>query len=61
MNLTRRQLSAVAMGQKKAMIIVGHQNSEDPGMRLCADWLKTFVTEVPVERIPTSEPFRRAV
>ncbi len=52
---------AVAMGQKKAMIIVGHQNSEDPGMRLCADWLKTFVTEVPVEWIPTSEPFRRAV
>jgi putative NIF3 family GTP cyclohydrolase 1 type 2 len=50
---------AVAMGQKKGMIIVGHQNSEDPGMRLCADWLKTFVTEVPVEWIPTSEPFWR--
>lgn len=50
---------AVAMGQKKAMIIIGHQNSEDPGMRLCAEWLKTFVTEVPVEWIPTSDPFWR--
>ncbi|MES1258157.1 MAG: Nif3-like dinuclear metal center hexameric protein [Acidobacteriota bacterium] len=50
---------AVAMGQNKAMIMIGHQNSEDPGMRLCADWLKTFVTEVPVEWIPTSDPFWR--
>ncbi len=49
----------VAAGQKKAMIIIGHQNSEDPGMRLCADWLKTFVTEVPIEWIPTSDPFWR--
>ena len=52
---------AVAMGQKKGMIIIGHQNSEDPGMRLCADWLKTFVAEVPVEWIPTSDPFWRPV
>jgi putative NIF3 family GTP cyclohydrolase 1 type 2 len=49
----------VAAGHRKAMIIIGHQNSEDPGMRLCADWLKTFVTEVPVEWIPTSDPFWR--
>jgi len=50
---------AVAMGQKKGMIIIGHQNSEDPGMRLCAEWLKTFVTEVPIEFLPTSDPFWR--
>ncbi len=48
---------AVAAGQKKAMIIIGHQVSEDPGMRLCADWLKTLVPEVPVEWIPTPDPF----
>ena len=23
----------------------------------CANWLKTFITEVPVEFIPTAEPF----
>jgi putative NIF3 family GTP cyclohydrolase 1 type 2 len=50
---------AVAAGQKKAMIIIGHQNSEDPGMRLCADWLKGFITEVPVGWIPTADPFHR--
>ena len=50
---------AIAAGQKKAMIILGHQNSEDPSMRLCADWLKGFITEVPVEWIPTADPFRR--
>jgi putative NIF3 family GTP cyclohydrolase 1 type 2 len=50
---------AIAAGQKKAMIIVGHQNSEDPGMRLCADWLKGFIPEVPVEWIPTADPFWR--
>lgn len=52
---------AITMGQKKGMIIIGHQNSEDPGMRLCADWLKTFVSEVPVEWIPTSDAFWRPV
>lgn len=52
---------AVAMGQKKGMIIIGHQNSEDPGMQLCAEWLKTFVSEVPIEFLPTSDPFWRPV
>ena len=50
---------AVAAGQKKGMIIIGHQVSEDPGMRLCAEWLKTLVPEVPVEWIPTPDPFSR--
>jgi putative NIF3 family GTP cyclohydrolase 1 type 2 len=50
---------AIAAGRKKAMIITGHQNSEDPGMRLCADWLKGFITEVPVGWIPTADPFHR--
>jgi len=50
---------AVAMGQKKGMIIIGHQVSEDPGMRLCAEWLRTFIPEVPIEWIPTPDPFTR--
>ena len=41
------------------MILVGHWVSEDQGMRLCADWLKTFVTEVPVAWIPAGDPFWR--
>jgi hypothetical protein len=39
-------------GERKGMILVGHQ-----GMRLCADWLKTFIPEVPVDWIPAGDPF----
>jgi hypothetical protein len=31
--------------------------SEDPGMKLCAEWLKTFIQDVPIEWIPAGEPF----
>jgi len=48
---------AVAEGQHKALILLGHIPSEQPGMEYCAEWLKTFVNEVPIEFIPTREPF----
>ena len=48
---------AITAGQQKAMIMIGHEPSEDPGMRLCAEWLKTFISEVPVEWIPAADPF----
>jgi putative NIF3 family GTP cyclohydrolase 1 type 2 len=47
----------VASGQKKGMIILGHQVSEEPGSGEVASWLKTFIREVPVEWIPAGEPF----
>jgi hypothetical protein len=40
---------AIAAGMKKALIVLGHVISEENGMSECARWLKTFVTEVPVE------------
>ncbi len=49
---------ASAQGKRKALIVVGHVPSEQPGMDECARWLKTFVTEVPVEFIPATDPFR---
>lgn len=48
---------AIAAGEKKGLIALGHAISEEPGMRQCAVWLKTFVTEVPVEFVPAGEPF----
>lgn len=48
---------AVSEGKNKALILLGHIPSEQPGMEDCAGWLKTFVKEVPVEFIPTREPF----
>jgi hypothetical protein len=41
------------------MILIGHWVSEEAGMRLTADWLKPFITEVPIEWISAGEPFWR--
>lgn len=48
---------AVNQGEKKALILIGHANSEEAGMDYCAKWLKTFVSEVPVTFIPAGDPF----
>jgi putative NIF3 family GTP cyclohydrolase 1 type 2 len=48
---------AVSQGRHKALILLGHVPSEEPGMENCARWLRTFVSEVPVEFIPAGEPF----
>ena len=48
---------ASAQGKRKALILVGHIPSEQPGMDNCATWLKTFITDVPVGFVPTIEPF----
>ena len=48
---------SIAVGQKKALIIVGHVLSEQAGMKYCAEWLKTLVLEVPVQFIAAPEPF----
>jgi putative NIF3 family GTP cyclohydrolase 1 type 2 len=40
---------SITAGNKKALILVGHVLSEQGGMILCADWLKTFITEVPIQ------------
>lgn len=49
----------ISSGQKKALIVLGHVVSEQAGMKYCADWLKGFVTEVPIEFIAAAEPFWR--
>jgi putative NIF3 family GTP cyclohydrolase 1 type 2 len=46
-------------GEKKGMILIGHWVSEDQGMRVCADWLKTFIAELPIQWIPAGDPFWR--
>jgi len=51
---------AAAEGKRKALILLGHIPSEQPGMEYCAEWLKTFIQEVPVEFVPTREPFALA-
>ena len=48
---------AANMGKKKALIIIGHANSEEAGMDYTKDWLKSFITEVSIEFIPAGDPF----
>jgi hypothetical protein len=31
--------------------------SEQAGMKYCAEWLRGFIKEVPIEFIPAVEPF----
>ncbi len=48
---------SISSGQKKALIILGHVVSEQAGMKYCAEWLKGFVTEVPIEFVAAPEPY----
>jgi len=48
---------SITAGNKKALILLGHVVSEQGGMIYCADWLRSFITEVPIEFVPTREPF----
>jgi hypothetical protein len=48
---------SIAAGNKKGLIVVGHVLSEQGGMILCADWLKSFIPDVPIQFVPATEPF----
>jgi putative NIF3 family GTP cyclohydrolase 1 type 2 len=48
---------AAANGQPKGVIVLGHMMSEDWGMREVGDWLKAFLTDVPIDWVPAGEPF----
>ncbi|MEQ8554177.1 MAG: Nif3-like dinuclear metal center hexameric protein [Cyclobacteriaceae bacterium] len=48
---------ATSLGRRKALIMLGHANSEEGGMEYCAEWLKTFINGVPIEFIPAGDPF----
>jgi putative NIF3 family GTP cyclohydrolase 1 type 2 len=39
---------AVDQGKNKAIIFLGHINSEEAGMDFCADWLRGFIKDIPV-------------
>jgi putative NIF3 family GTP cyclohydrolase 1 type 2 len=47
----------VSSGRKKGLILLGHVLSEQWGMKYCAEWLKGFVTEVPVKFVRIAEPY----
>jgi putative NIF3 family GTP cyclohydrolase 1 type 2 len=50
-------LDAAAVGQPKGTILLGHMLSEDFGMQEVADWLRTFLPDVPIDWVSAGEPF----
>jgi putative NIF3 family GTP cyclohydrolase 1 type 2 len=53
---TRDKLSA---GEKKSLILLGRVVSENPGMKICAQWIKTVVPELTATWIPVADPYWR--
>ena len=51
----------VALGGKKSLTLVGRIISEDPGMQVCAQWLKTIVPEVGSTWMPVGDPYWRPI
>jgi putative NIF3 family GTP cyclohydrolase 1 type 2 len=48
---------AAALGFNKAIIIVGHERSEEPGMKELANRLQPLLKEIPVRFSDAGEPF----
>jgi putative NIF3 family GTP cyclohydrolase 1 type 2 len=48
---------AKQQGRHKALILMGHYTSEEPGMKTVADWLKTVLPGMKVDFIPAGEPY----
>jgi len=48
---------ASAQDRHKAMIVLGHEVSEEPGMKKCAEDLRALFPNVPVVHIPAGQPF----
>ena len=49
----------VRRGRGNALILIGRSLSEDAGMKVCAEWLKTIVSEVPMHWISAGDPYWR--
>jgi putative NIF3 family GTP cyclohydrolase 1 type 2 len=44
-------------GRRKALILLGHEVSEEPGMEYCAKWLRGLFPGIPVEFLKAGSPF----
>jgi putative NIF3 family GTP cyclohydrolase 1 type 2 len=47
------------IGEKRALVTIGRVASEEPGMRACAEWLKTMLKEIPAKWIGAGDPYWR--
>jgi len=45
------------LGLERSLLVLGHVQSEEPGMRVLVDWLKPRFPDLPIFHVPTPEPF----
>jgi len=50
-------LDAAALGIPKGFIPLGHSVSEEPGMEEFSNWIRGFITGVPIQFVPAGEPY----
>jgi putative NIF3 family GTP cyclohydrolase 1 type 2 len=50
-------LDAASLGMPKGIIMLGHVVSEQPGMEDYANWLRTFIHDIPIQWVPAEEPY----
>lgn len=48
---------AASIGKNKAIILTVHLISEEAGIEYCAEWIKTFIKDVPIHYISAEDPF----
>ncbi|MCC7164722.1 MAG: Nif3-like dinuclear metal center hexameric protein [Anaerolineae bacterium] len=48
---------ANALGHHKGVIVIGHAASEEPGMRMMTKWIAEKLPDVPIQFVPTINPF----
>lgn len=49
---------AKQLGMNKGMIVLGHERSEEAGMKYIAPWIENIITELKVTFVDAKEPFR---
>jgi putative NIF3 family GTP cyclohydrolase 1 type 2 len=49
---------AIDQGKNKSLVMLGHVNSEEPGMKWLVEWLRPRVPGTQVTHVPAGDPFR---
>ncbi|MBA4493477.1 Nif3-like dinuclear metal center hexameric protein [Paenactinomyces guangxiensis] len=49
---------AVYQGKQKAFIVLGHAESEEPGMKYLSEWMKTIFPSIPIHFVPEKQTFQ---
>lgn len=51
---------AQAMGLARSLIVLGHAESEEPGMEWLVSWLQPKVADIKITHVPSHYPFKEA-